>query len=372
MALIPGYVPTFIHQTVNAATHQVVTAERWNELFNLVITQGDNNAQAVYDLLKLLEETEFGKVTEASNVHVLPMPGVDSTNLQTVLTGLKYLIDNAAPAEEILQAIETINAALLLKAETSVTDTHVKSVSYNQETNTFTIIHESGTTETITPPVQDVDFYSTYGDIAELTVDRLLTANKVTKYKNTDPSEINYVWIQKQTIKLMTGTTAGTTKQHTDRNGDLLYWKDATMTEMATDPTEWPVIVYDYTELCKAEFSFFMDLESGHYVPKLSLGVGTGVMDNGKAFIYKGVTGLYLDYHRSTDGALRRIILNDDGLVLSPYELQNIDFYTNGFTAKYSGEIFSYAWTKDGEGKITALTTEDNVEIPVTWHAGGM
>lgn len=26
----------------------------------------------------------------------------------------------------------------------------------------------------------------------------------------------------------------------------------------------------------------------------------------------------------------------------------------------------------DGDGKITALTTEDNVTIPVTWHSGDM
>lgn len=60
------------------------------------------------------------------------------------------------------------------------------------------------------------------------------------------------------------------------------------------------------------------------------------------------------------------------GTVASPFDLESLDIYSDGFSAKYSGESVSYTWTKDGDGKITKLTTEDNVEIPVTWHAGGM
>lgn len=219
------------------------------------------------------------------------------------------------------------------------------------------------------------NLYATYGDIAELTCDRLLTANKVDRYKNRDTSEINYIWIQDKSIKFMTGTVemneeTPITAQHTDRDGNLLYWKDADLQSMGTDVTAFPVTVYEYTEMCKASISFSKD-ESGYYVPMITLGAGTGVNNNAKAFIYKGVSGLYLDYY-SNGGELRRVLLNDNGIFLTPYKLENIDFYDNGFSAKYSGETISYTWTKDSSGLITQLATADGDTIPVTWHSGNM
>lgn len=214
------------------------------------------------------------------------------------------------------------------------------------------------------------NLYASYGDIAELTCDRLMTADKVERYKNGNTGEINYIWIQDQSIKFMTGTTEGGTTQHTDRDGNPLYWSDATMRSMGTEVTSYPVTVYAYTELCKASISFKTD-ESGYYIPMLTLGAGTGVGDNAKAFIYKGVTGLYLDYY-STAGALRRIKLSDSGIVLTPYKLKSIKFYANGFSAEYDGETVSYTWTKDTSGLITKLTTPDGTEVPITWDSGNM
>lgn len=46
-----NYTPSYVHQTVAATSKQVITAERWNELFNLLITQGDNTADAIKNFL---------------------------------------------------------------------------------------------------------------------------------------------------------------------------------------------------------------------------------------------------------------------------------------------------------------------------------
>jgi hypothetical protein len=115
---------------------------------------------------------------------------------------------------------------------------------------------------------------------------------------------------------------------------------------------------------------FQIEPESGNYIPMIELGAGTGTDNNGKGYIYKGTSGLYIDYYSATDGSLRRILLNDDGVVLTPYELESLDFYDNGFVAAYSGESVTMTWTKDGSGRITSLITEDSVTIPVTWHDG--
>jgi|LSQX01.2.fsa_nt_gb hypothetical protein len=129
------------------------------------------------------------------------------------------------------------------------------------------------------------NLYAEYGDIAELTVDRLLSANKVEKYRLGDTSDINYIWIEGQSIKLMTGTATGGTTQHIDRHGRPLYWYDGNMLGMSTKATAFPVIVFDYKELVKAQFSF--DLVDETYVPRITLGAGSGTGDRDKLFIQK-------------------------------------------------------------------------------------
>jgi hypothetical protein len=46
------FVPMYIEQTLADTPQKVVTATRWNELWNLIITQGDYNAAAIDELCK--------------------------------------------------------------------------------------------------------------------------------------------------------------------------------------------------------------------------------------------------------------------------------------------------------------------------------
>ena len=221
--------------------------------------------------------------------------------------------------------------------------------------------------------------YSHYGTIAELTVDSLQSGNKIQKYLNNDMSDVNYMDIKGQTVNFVTAETDGGTAQLKDREERHLFWRGPVTAAaykdvgMDTVPTSWPVIIYDYDETVKLSFSFVMDTESGHYMPKIILGAGDGVTDNSaKAVIFKGQTGLEINYYKSGTGELRQIKLGDDGVFITPYELESLNFYDNGFSAVYSGNSISYTWEKDLSGKITKLITEDNVEIPVNWHSGDM
>lgn len=211
------------------------------------------------------------------------------------------------------------------------------------------------------------NLYATYGDIAELTVDRLLTVNKVAKYKARDTSEINYIHIQDKSISFITGTTTGASEQHKDRSGNLLWWRDAEELSMGTETTAYPVTVYSYTEQIKASISYVMDTNTGFYMPKISLGIGNGNGDNAKAFIYKGTKGLCFDYY-SNSGELRSIELNDKGIAMTPYQLDSIDFTAVGFTAVYSGENISYSWEKDASGRITRLISAAGDIVPISWN----
>ena len=165
--------------------------------------------------------------------------------------------------------------------------------------------------------VNTINLYSVYGDIADLTVDRLLTADKVQRYADGDTSDINYIWIQGQFIKFMTGATDGAAVQHTDRNGDPLYWYDAAHTGMSTTATAYPVIVFEYTEMCKLQLTFETDGE--YYVPKILLGAGDGIKEkSGKGEIYKSNGGLVINYYASNTAELRQIKLNDNGVEMTP------------------------------------------------------
>lgn len=221
--------------------------------------------------------------------------------------------------------------------------------------------------------------YSHYGNIAELTVDSLQSGDKIQKYLHADTGDVNYIDIRDQTVSFVTARAVGGTVQLRDREGRPLFWRGPVTAAnykdvgMETVPTSWPVIIYDYEETVKLSFSFVSDLESGHYMPKIILGTGDGVTDlSAKAVIFKGQTGLEINYYKSGTGELRQIKLGDGGVYISPYELESLDFYDNGFSAVYSGNSMFYTWEKDLSGQITKLITEDNVEIPVIWHLGDM
>lgn len=147
------------------------------------------------------------------------------------------------------------------------------------------------------------NLYAEYGDISELTVDRLSSLNKVEKFWAGDTSEVNYIKVQDQTYRAVTGTTDGSTVQLTDRYGNLLYYKGPVTAGtyktvgMSAAPTAYPVMVYDYDELVKMTIGHVFDADSGCMVPQIIMGAGSGTGDNGKFFITKTSGGVKMVYH---------------------------------------------------------------------------
>lgn len=162
------------------------------------------------------------------------------------------------------------------------------------------------------------------GYIAQLTVDQLETSTKVQKYLVSDISDVNYIKIYEQHFYWITASTDGLQKEQAkDRFGDNLYWRDLTHKGTTTEMTSYPVWIYKYTEQIKLEISF--EEVMGTYVPKIILGLGDGTGDkHAKAEIWKGITGLELNYYCSNTGELRQLLLDDYGIQT------NIPVYNSG------------------------------------------
>ncbi|MDD4876384.1 MAG: hypothetical protein PHQ86_04545 [Dehalococcoidales bacterium] len=107
-------------------------------------------------------------------------------------------------------------------------------------------------------------------------------------------------------------------EQATNRNGQLLYWKDEDHQITVTEETEFPCYIYTYAETVKMENSFTYDSTLEEYIPRINIGAGGGGNTNGSGSIYKGDKGLYVDYYNSQDGDLRQMLMNDDGVKFTP------------------------------------------------------
>ena len=109
MGIINDFIPMKIDQTISNTPRQSVTAERWNELWNLNVVQGDHS----------------------------------ETWLQNLVDTHNALITDTA-------------AALALKSDKAVTNQHYKSVTFNANTGIFTFTREDGSFTTIDTALEKV------------------------------------------------------------------------------------------------------------------------------------------------------------------------------------------------------------------------
>jgi hypothetical protein len=150
--------------------------------------------------------------------------------------------------------------------------------------------------------------------IAQLTVDQLETSTKVQNYLNNNTNDVNYIKIFEQYIQFITASTDGSeTEQVKDRKYNNLYWLDDTFKGTTTNVTDYPVLIYKYSEQIKMQILF--ESISGNYVPKIILGVGDGTGTNhSKAEVFKGLTGLEINYYKSNTGEKRSLLVDDTGV----------------------------------------------------------
>lgn len=163
------------------------------------------------------------------------------------------------------------------------------------------------------------NLYAQYGRIADLTVSELNTSfKKILNYLVGNIEDVRYRRIYEDKVEVWVCTTLGAeTEQMTGANNALLYWTDGTFTEMGTDETSFPVFVYVYDELLKREEG--TELVNNTYIPYIIEGRGDGVTPmSGRFKSFKDVDGYNLTYYRRGTGAIRQIILHDDGIITNP------------------------------------------------------
>lgn len=216
--------------------------------------------------------------------------------------------------------------------------------------------------------------YAERGNISELTVDQLDTSKMVANYLASDTSPIAFIRILDKDIEFWEGVveegTPPPTEQLKNRNGQNLYWTDASHTGVTTDTTAYPVMVYDYHLRRKLHLFFEIDSETGYAVPKMVWGVGNEVGAQ-KGYIVKDETGLRMQYE-ATNGKTYGICIGENGIQGVDAVLSALDFYSDGMIAEYDdGSVYDYSFSKDEDSRITEITCNTTGEVTaVNWHEG--
>jgi hypothetical protein len=152
------------------------------------------------------------------------------------------------------------------------------------------------------------------GYVADLTVDRFDSSDKVERYKlpAEDPlrkAPVGYIRIYDQHIDFIDAQYVGDVggveqrEQAVNRKNEPLYWLDATMTGITETETAFPVWMFRYNELVKMSIHHRLNDITGFYEPVMVWGAGLGSVidpERGKSIIYKDTDGLNIEYLTAT------------------------------------------------------------------------
>ena len=229
--------------------------------------------------------------------------------------------------------------------------------------------------------------YAALGEIADLTVDRLSTSRRVVKYLAGDKSDDNFVRIHDQYIEFVSGVYADGTVQAENPHGALLYWEsDPSGASIGSDgypyvngerifttttKTNWPVMIYTYTELVKRSIAFEQD-GSGTYTPVDVFGAGNADGTN-KARMLKSADGLELTYATKGGNQIGFLMGNSgytDIMGLRKSTGLNFSEWDSGrFYERIDGDDTRYAYNVefDAQGRPTKITDSTGHETAIYW-----
>lgn len=229
--------------------------------------------------------------------------------------------------------------------------------------------------------------YAALGEIADLTVDRLSTSRRIVKYLAKDTSDDNFVRIHDQYIEFVSGVYADGTAQAENPHGALLYWEsDPSGASIGSDgypyvngerifttttKTDWPVMIYTYTELVKRSIAFEQD-GSGTYTPVDVFGAGNADGTN-KARMLKSADGLELTYATKSGNQIGFLMGNSgytDIMGLRKSTGLNFSEWDSGrFYERIDGDDTRYAYDVefDSQGRPTKITDSAGHETAIYW-----
>lgn len=181
------------------------------------------------------------------------------------------------------------------------------------------------------------ELYAAYGNISDLTVDKLRTDYKKAKmYLSGDLSNVNYIYVHDETISFITAKTDGNGTEQLVDGDKKFYWTDDTYAQMTDQKeTAFPVMIFKYTETIVTSITFSeIALPNGLTTVMPMIMLGSGSVWNkdalkGRSFIYRYDDGLYIDYYSSDEGNLRQIKLGDDGITMTPDIITMPDCYNS-------------------------------------------
>lgn len=219
--------------------------------------------------------------------------------------------------------------------------------------------------------------YSAFGEIADLSVNRLSTSRRVVKYLAKDTTDDNFIRVAEQSLEFVAGIAKSTTEQAKNPNGELIYWEaDPAGASIGSDgypyangeriftttkQTSWPVMVYQYEEQVKRAISFESDGQ--YYYPVDVFGAGD---NNGKqrGYLVKRQNSLELTYETST-GKQLGLAARDEGYMdlLGLRKSAALDFseWDKGYFAELvDGEKTPYRYTVTFDQQRRPIKITDN------------
>ena len=238
---------------------------------------------------------------------------------------------------------------------------------------------------------------------AELAYDRLSTSRRIRKYLLGDTSDDNFIRIRDQYQQFITGTIQSATtldaeagvplltesgipltlelgqaatEQACNRYGQRLYWQrepagcteegypldgEGDLVYATVSPSAWPVTVYQYTELTKAQIAFERGGARDQYLPQIIMGAGDE-NGNSKGCIFKDELGFYLRYISSLAKNVD-IVFSDEGFVDAMHRRLS--------SVSIDGETGNVLYTVEGSEDIHSLQLrESEGTITCTWPDG--
>lgn len=219
--------------------------------------------------------------------------------------------------------------------------------------------------------------YSAFGEIADLSVNRLSTSRRVVKYLAKDTTDDNFIRVAEQSLEFVAGIAKSTTEQAKNPNGELIYWEaDPAGASIGSDgypyangeriftttkQTNWPVTVYQYEEQVKRAISFESDGQ--YYYPVDVFGAGD---NNGKqrGYLVKRQNSLELTYETST-GKQLGLAARDEGYLdlMGLRKSTALDFseWDKGYFAELvDGEKTPYRYTVTFDQQRRPIKITDN------------
>ena len=229
--------------------------------------------------------------------------------------------------------------------------------------------------------------YAALGEIADLTVDRLSTSRRIVKYLAGDKTDDNFVRIHDQYIEFVSGVYADGTAQAENPHGALLYWEsDPSGASIGSDgypyvngerifttttKTDWPVMIYAYTELVKRSIAFEQD-GNGTYTPVDVFGAGNADGTN-KARMFKSADGLELTYATKGGNQIGFLMGNSgytDIMGLRKSTGLNFSEWDSGrFYERIDGDDTRYEYDVefDAQGRPTKIRDSTGHETAIYW-----